>query len=393
MSNDYINQPIFTGRTIVVFNEDVEIEEQNNFIELNTGSRLQSLSSARIASNDEPSGDEGFLLEDIGVAVISEEASRSSDIASKKSEIIQEIVKEEYKFPINYQDNNQRTWGVEAVGATTSPYTGRGIKLAVIDTGLDIGHPDFVNRTDIVAASFVQGHGPEDSRGHGTHCAGTAAGHVTSGGFRYGVAYGATLYTANVFGRNERARDGDIQRAMLWAIASGCEVISMSLGSAVREGQGYFTAYERIGQRALSNGSLIVAAAGNNSDRYRGFIAPVGSPANCPSIMAIASLNSYMGVAYDSCGGINSPGGEINVAAPGVGVISSYPRPRNYVRLSGTSMACPHVAGVAALWAESNSSLRGQSLWNKLEQSARGMHALPRDVGRGLVQAPQSAGA
>ena len=98
-------------------------------------------------------------------------------------------------------------------------------------------------------------------------------------------------------------------------------------------------------------------------------------------------------VADFSCGGLNPEGGEVDLAAPGIDVFSSYPRPQMYRALSGTSMACPHVAGVAALWAEAEPSLRGQSLFERLKGAAAPLEAAARDAGSGLVQAPSGAGA
>ncbi len=88
-----------------------------------------------------------------------------------------------------------------------------------------------------------------------------------------------------------------------------------------------------------------------------------------------------------SCGEINAGGGEVNIAGPGVDIFSSFPLPRRYRRLSGTSMAAPYVAGVAALWAERTGE-RGRDLWRRLEASARDIGLSQQDLGAGLVQAP-----
>lgn len=175
---------------------------------------------------------------------------------------------------------------------------------------------------------------------------------------------------------------------MLWAIDSGCEVISMSLGRPTRRGETSAPEYERLGRLALDRGLLIIAASGNDSARRYGFVAPVGAPANASTIMAVGAVDQQLGVAEFSNGGINPGGGQLDIAGPGVGVASSVPRPRLYATLRGTSMACPHVAGVAALWAQADPSLRGAALWSKLTQTAMTLQEPARDVGAGLARAP-----
>jgi subtilisin family serine protease len=132
---------------------------------------------------------------------------------------------------------------------------------------------------------------------------------------------------------------------------------------------------------------LIVAAAGNESQRPT-YIAPVGHPANCPSILAVAAIDARFLVAFFSCAGINPQGGQVDIAGPGVQIRSSWPRPRLYNTISGTSMATPHVAGIAALYAEASRNARGRALWAALIQNARRLALPSRDVGAGLVQAP-----
>jgi subtilisin len=127
---------------------------------------------------------------------------------------------------------------------------------------------------------------------------------------------------------------------------------------------------------------------GNESQRP-GFIAPVGRPANCPSIMAVAAVDNRLGVAPFSCGGINPEGGGVDIAGPGVNVYSSWPMPTRYRSISGTSMATPHVSGIAALWLEARgSNTTAQGVWQLLVSNARRLPLPARDVGTGLVQAP-----
>ena len=181
--------------------------------------------------------------------------------------------------------------------------------------------------------------------------------------------------------------DGGILQGIEWALVNGCHIISMSLGARTQVGTPYSPVYEAVAQRALRRGTLIIAAAGNDSNRTSGIITPVARPANCPSIMAVAALNSQLRIANFSNRGINPEGGQVDIAAPGVEVYSSWLMPTQYRTISGTSMATPHVAGIAALDAEAT-GLRGQQLWNHLMQTARRLPLTSEDVGTGLVQAP-----
>ncbi len=287
-------------------------------------------------------------------------------------------------------ENRGATWGIRAIGADLSPYTGRGIRIAVLDTGFDFAHPDFAGR-QVQGASFVPGEDAQDYQGHGTHCAGTAAGPgATDSHPRYGVATAADIYVGKVLG-SSGGREGWVLAGMDWAIRQGCEVVSMSLGRTVQIGEPHDPIYEQVGLRALDRGTLIVAAAGNDSSRHRGRVRPVNAPANAPSILAVGAIDDRGRVADFSNGGINGDGGEVNLCAPGVDVVSAYPMPQRYARLSGTSMATPHVAGVAAMFAEADSRLRGRALWEALRRSARDI-GLPIEAGgSGLVQAPARA--
>ena len=109
--------------------------------------------------------------------------------------------------------------------------------------------------------------------------------------------------------------------------------------------------------------------------------------------MAVAAVDSNLQIASFSSGGINDNGGEVNIAGPGVDVLSSVPMPQRYRRLSGTSMATPHVAGIAALYAQSDPSLRGQALWDVLRRTAVDIGLPMRDAGAGLAQCPLGQGA
>jgi subtilisin family serine protease len=284
-------------------------------------------------------------------------------------------------------DESVVTWGLEATLVPLSQLTGAGIKVAVLDTGFDDSHPDFRGRL-VTKKLFASRSSTDDVHGHGTHCIGTACGPLRPAGVpRYGIAHEAHIFAGKVLGDDGFGTDRSIIAGMDWAVEEGCQVISMSLGAATAVGDQPNDDYEQIGQVCLDAGVIVIAAAGNESDRPR-LIAPVGSPANASTIMAVGAIDRSFLVARFSCGGVN-PGQEVDIAAPGVDVLSSVPGGR-HARFQGTSMATPHVAGVAALLAQSDEKFRGWALWARLLQLVRPLGAPARDVGKGLLQAPRS---
>ena len=286
--------------------------------------------------------------------------------------------------PVQFGDTDKLTWGLQATGVAYSPETGAGLTIAVLDTGLDLDHPDFAGR-DIEARSFVDGQTAHDVQGHGTHVTGTACGaHAPGTGRRYGIAHEARILVGKVLGDDGSGTDADILAGMSWAIASGARVISMSLGADVRE---VSTAYETAGRRALAAGTLVVAAAGNNARRGAGDPGFVGVPANSPSIMAVAAVDSELAIADFSAASSAFDGGQVDIAGPGVEVYSSWPVPEGTNTISGTSMATPHVAGIAALWSQ-RTGATGAQLWTQLVQAAQRLPLRASDVGSGLVRAP-----
>jgi hypothetical protein len=264
------------------------------------------------------------------------------------------------------------TWGLVKCKVPPSMRSGAGIKVAVLDTGMDLGHPDFVGRA-VTSQSFVAGQPVQDLHSHGTHCIGTSCGPQSPAGTtpRYGIAHRARIFAGKVLSNSGSGMQAGILAGMNWAIANRCAVISMSLGGQIPVQPSYTAA----GAAALNNGCLIIAAAGNAA-------ATTGAPANSPTIMSVASLDQNLSPSNFS------NFGKVEIAAPGRDVFSSVPRPTRYGIKSGTSMATPHVAGCAALWAETSPNLRGMNLWNKLLTTAKPLPFPASKVGKGLVQAP-----
>ena len=289
--------------------------------------------------------------------------------------------------PTAVWNETQFTWGLQATRAHLSRYSGRNIRVAILDTGMDLMHPDFAGRK-ITSQSFVAGQSVQDVVGHGTHCTGTACGPRQPGRTpRYGIAYNSEIFVGKVLNNQGAGTDSQILAGIDWALKNKCVVISMSLGAPTRPGQPFSQIFEQVARRVLAAGTLIVAAAGNDSRRPQ-LINPVSHPANCPSILAVGALDQRLQVPYFSNGGLNPNGGQVDIAAPGVAVRSSWPHPTLYNTISGTSMATPHVAGIAALLAEARPNVRGLGLWALVIQHARHLALPVRDVGAGITQAP-----
>jgi subtilisin family serine protease len=311
-------------------------------------------------------------------------------------------------------------WGVEAVGAGTSPFTGDGIVVAVLDTGIDSSHEAFKGVT-LVENNFTEDADGSDQHGHGTHCAGTIFGRDVNG-VRIGVARGVRkALIAKVIGKSGAASD-QIARAILWAVNEGASVISMSLGidfpgvqkkmqdagfppqlATSRALDAYrlnVLLFEKLTSMVKSlaefrqTAAVVVAAAGNESKRDVDpkFAIAVVPPAVSDGIISVAAVgrgaSGFVVAPFSNTGAkVAGPGVDITSAKPGGGLTV----------MSGTSMATPHVAGVAALWAQRQRTIGPLSsglLAARLEAS--GDTAVMQkpfnaaDVGAGMVRAPQS---
>lgn len=293
------------------------------------------------------------------------------------------------------EDDLEFTWGLKATGVADSMLSGAGVRVAVLDTGFDTGHPDFAGR-QITQASFVPGSEPDndplDRNGHGTHCIGTSCGPANPGiGPRYGIAFGADIFSGKVLrqGPNGRAAgaDGWILAGIDWAMRNECHIISMSLGSPATS-SAFPTSYERAAQSGLREGILMIAATGNDSRRHQGNIAAVGRPANCPSIAAVSAIDVRNEIANFSNGQKFGNGGEVNFAGPGVAVLSSVPMPERRAVFDGTSMATPHAAGIAALICE-QTGLTGIDLYREMRNRTLNL-GLRTDFGYGLARVSAS---
>ncbi len=228
-------------------------------------------------------------------------------------------------------------WGLSAynIPAHWQQSRGRGIKVAVLDTGIDSAHPDLHDAIDDLRDFTGSPFGPADRQGHGTHTAGTIAARQNDSGV-VGVAPDCRLLVGKVLGDDGSGSGANVAAGIDWACDSGADIISMSLGAPQPDPQ-ILAAIER----AVAKGKFVICAAGND-----GFIAgqdAVGYPARWKQTIAVAAVDR----AGRLCD-FSSQGSEVDIAAPGQDVLSTYPGGR-YAKLSGTSMATPFVAGVTAL--------------------------------------------
>ena len=312
-------------------------------------------------------------------------------------------------------------WGISAVGADSSPCTGDGVSIAVLDTGIDAAHDAFAGM-HVVQRDF-SGDGDGDRQGHGTHCAGTICGQDIDG-TRIGVARGVSLVLAGkVLGDDGGGSSDMCFNGITWALEQGADVISMSLGfdfpglverlvandwpvdlatsRALEAYRGNLRVFDALmalvrARDAFDAGAVVVAAAGNESRRDEN-----------PDFEIAASLPAASeGVV--SVGALGQDGGALDIApfsntfpvisAPGVQITSAKTGGGTSVK-SGTSMACPHVAGVTALWWEAvrdaGLPARAPTVVAKVTANARtdvlaaGLD--PADRGVGCVTAPQAA--
>jgi subtilisin family serine protease len=397
---DNYGRKIFTGRSLVALSPELGTTQLE---------KMAKRSSLRIASISDASHltpgrsfrllqqADGVILPKARVALINPGLEDQLQFMAATREGKQHLLynePERYVYPAatsltspQFQDSTTDAWGLLATNVTQFAGTGQGIRLAVLDTGLNIAHPDFAGRS-VKQTSFIAGEDPADLAGHGTMCAGISCGKRKSPGPRYGVAPGVQLFSGKIIDRNIEGTDSSLLDGIEWALQNQCHIINLSVVRAIDPDQTDFSrTYEDIAARSLKNNCLIIAAAGNYSDRQLNVIQPVAEPANCPSIMAVGALDQDIQVANFSCGGLVQDGGQIDVAAPGVNILSPHLGSR-YVHDSGTSFACPMVAGMAALLWEANPEDSAAEIWLKLVQNAKRLDIKASDVGAGLARLP-----
>lgn len=303
-------------RKIVVFEEGVTSEEQAALLRETAAIRetevLDALDAAIVVTSSEQASDQ--LRNDPRVKRVDNDVEVYA--LGHRSSVPSQVV----------------GWGMDRIGAPAAwaRSTGSGIRVAILDSGIDLDHPDLSRNIHGGYNALFPGRSADDDNGHGTHVAGVVAAVNNSYG-SVGVAVDTSLYAVKVLDRRGRGYISDIIEGLDWAVGNGMNVVNLSLGTSAD-----IPSLREAVDRTSQAGVLVVAAAGNSGGE-------VLYPARYDRVVAVGMVDAE-GIVHRK----SSRGEGLDLVAPGVDVYSTYKNGR-YREITGTSMASPHVAGVAAL--------------------------------------------
>ena len=287
-----------------------------------------------------------------------------------------------------------------------SKYDGTGVKVAVLDTGIDPNHPDLKGKV-VDKISFAKDESPDDGNGHGTHVAGIIAGNGASSGGKFkGVAPGASLMNIKVLNNGGYGPASSIMEGIEYAVDNGADIISLSFGGRIWPPDGT-DPLSMTANAAVEAGVVVIVAAGNS-----GVPLQISSPATAEKVIAVgASTKDDRIAGYSSQGPtwdhrikpeVVAPGGTSPILSnpAGLGIVSTkaagslldkmnpgYSIDKYYMALSGTSMATPHVSGVAALLLQANPKLTPEQIKQRLMNTASDLGYDPINQGAGRINA------
>jgi thermitase len=270
-----------------------------------------------------------------------------------------------------YQEHYQ--WNLPAIRTEVGWDVTRGkedITIAIVDTGVDLNHPDLKGRITEGYNVIEDNNYPDDDNGHGTHVAGIIASETNNEQGVAGITWYNKIMPVKAMGAEGYGTTFDIAKGIVWAADHGADVINLSLGnyqpsSLMEEAVAY----------AFDKNIVLIAAAGNDNSKQPSF------PASYPEVLAVSAVDFNGNRAPFS-----NYGDYIDIAAPGVQIPSTYFN-QQYAALSGTSMASPHVAGLAGLIRSANPNLSNKEVMNIIKSSAYDLGAKGNDIefGRGLI--------
>ncbi|MFI9824617.1 S8 family peptidase [Streptomyces sp. NPDC052013] len=275
--------------------------------------------------------------------------------------------------------------------AWAAGYDGKGVKIAVLDTGVDATHPDLKNQV-LAAKNFTSAPDAGDKVGHGTHVASIAAGTGAKSGGKYkGVAPGAKILNGKVLDDSGFGDDSGILAGMEWAAAQGADVVNMSLGGGDTPEVDPLEA--AVNKLSADKGVLFAIAAGNSGPES------IGSPGSADAALTVGAVDGKDRLADFSSTGPRLGDGAIkpDVTAPGVDITAASAKgndiakevgekPAGYMTISGTSMATPHVAGAAAILKQQHPKWTYTELKSALTASTKGGTYTPFEQGSGRIQ-------
>ena len=285
---------------------------------------------------------------------------------------------------------------VPQIGAPTAwakGYNGKGVKVAVLDTGVDTTHPDL--KTQVVAAkNFSGSKDTVDRFGHGTHVASIIAGTGAKSGGKYkGVAPGAQILNGKVLDDGGDGDDSSILAGMEWAAQQGADIVNLSLGGADSEGVDALEA--EVNKLSETKNMLFAIAAGNEGE---GGSSTIDSPGSAADALTVGAVDGADKLAYFSSRGptadgtikpdVTAPGVQITAAAAKGSVVDKEvgEKPAGYLTISGTSMATPHVAGAAAILRQEHPDWTFSRLKNALIGSTKAGDYAAFQGGAGRIQ-------
>lgn len=295
-------------------------------------------------------------------------------VALEKNPLV-EYVEEDIEYKIDAQTIPYGIPHIKADVAHSQSVTGSGVKVAVLDTGIDASHEDL---NVAGGASFVADE-PDaltDGNGHGTHVAGTIAALNNNVGV-VGVSYDVDLYAVKVLSGAGSGTLSGIAQGIEWAIDNDMDVINMSLGGSTGS-----STLKQASDNAYNSGIVVVAAAGN-SGSYFGLINTIGYPARYDSVIAVGAVDSN-----NNRASFSSVGSQLEVMAPGVDINSTLPG-NQYGSLNGTSMASPHVAGATALILAKYPNMTNVEVRQKLRDTATNL-GTAFNYGHGVINVEEA---
>ena len=281
----------------------------------------------------------------------------------------------ELEAPASNDPKSRWQWALGKIQAREAWAVSRGrsaVKLAIVDTGIDYDHPDLAGRVDKGRDFINNDDDAKDDQGHGTHCAGIAAASTGNGVGIAGLAPDVSLIAVKVLSREGYGSNESVANGIVYAADRGADVISLSLGGSddsqvITDAVAY----------ARGKGALVVAAMGNESTTRPSY------PAATAGVMAVGSTTFF-----DWKSTFSNMGPHISVSAPGSMIVSTVPG-GGYQSMSGTSMACPYVAGLAALVKSKHADFTADQVRAKIEATADDVGAKGFDAkfGHGRINA------